>query len=67
MSLRLTVADRPGAPQPESWIVRVDEATTISEIGESLDVPVDELAPGTDPTSAFTATGSWSACRAAAC
>lgn len=57
MSLRLTVADRPGAPQPESWIVKVDEATTISEIGESLDVPADELAPGTDPSSAFTVTG----------
>lgn len=57
MSLRLTVADRPGAPQPESWIVKVDEATTISEIGESLDVPVDELAPGMDPTGAFTTTG----------
>ncbi|UYO96684.1 FtsK/SpoIIIE domain-containing protein [Microbacterium sp. M28] len=54
MSLRLTVADRPGASHPESWIVKIDEASTISEIGESLDVPSDVLAPGVDPASSFT-------------
>jgi len=53
MSLRLTVADRPGGSHTESWLVKVDEATTVSEIGEALSVPVEIVAPGADPVAPF--------------
>lgn len=53
MSLRLTVADRPGGSHAESWVVKVDEATTVSEIGEALNVPVEVVAPDADPAAPF--------------
>lgn len=56
MSLRLTVADRPGGSHAESWVVKVDEATTVSEIGESLSVPAGVIAPGADPAGPFAST-----------
>ncbi len=55
MSLRLTVADRPGGSHAESWFVKVDEATTVSEIGEALNVPAEVLAPGAEPSASFAA------------
>lgn len=45
MTLRLTIADLPSASPADSWVVKVDEATTVSELAESLRLDPGTLAP----------------------
>lgn len=49
MTLRLTIADLPSASPADSWVVKVDEATTVSELAESLRLDPGTLAPSADP------------------
>ncbi|MFT4220239.1 MAG: FtsK/SpoIIIE domain-containing protein [Microbacterium sp.] len=57
MSLRLTIAGSERSAHADSWLVDVDEATTVSELGESLAVSPDVLAPAADPADPFAAAG----------
>jgi DNA segregation ATPase FtsK/SpoIIIE, S-DNA-T family len=56
MTLRLTIA-RPAETRPESWVVKVDAATTVSELAESLRVDPTALAPGADAGESFAESG----------
>ncbi|KAA9149587.1 hypothetical protein F6B41_21975 [Microbacterium lushaniae] len=64
MTLRLTI-DRPtdASRRPESWVVKVDAATTVSELAESLKVDPGVLAPGADTTESFAESGVHSGVR----
>lgn len=57
MTLRLTLADGADTTQAHSWVVKVDEATTISELAESLRVDPDVLAPGAEAGDSFADSG----------
>lgn len=61
MTLRLTLA-RP-AQRAESWVVKVDAATTVSELAESLDVEPRVLAPGADAGEGLAGSGVHSGVR----
>ncbi len=56
MSLRLTVHD-PAAQSDgsKSWLLKVDDATTLKEVAESLDLDPSLLGPGTDPSAKLSA------------
>jgi S-DNA-T family DNA segregation ATPase FtsK/SpoIIIE len=57
MTLRLTI-DRPDdAARAQSWVVKVDAATTVSELAESLQVDPTVLAPGADASESFAESG----------
>ncbi len=63
MTLRLTI-DRPSEnARPESWVVKVDAATTVSELAESLKVDPTVLAPGADAAESFAESGLYSGLR----
>jgi S-DNA-T family DNA segregation ATPase FtsK/SpoIIIE len=48
VTLRLTLSDERSRTQGGSWVVKVDEATTVSELAESLRLDPGTLAPGAD-------------------
>ncbi|GMA27239.1 hypothetical protein GCM10025874_04920 [Arenivirga flava] len=54
MTLRLTLGTDDGE---RSWIVRADDATTVAEIAESLDVEPWSVAPAIEPTTPAVAAG----------
>lgn len=45
MSLRLTLDDRTAGPAAGSWLLEVDEATTVGEVADALGLPADSLDP----------------------
>ncbi|MBO3662740.1 FtsK/SpoIIIE domain-containing protein [Microbacterium stercoris] len=50
MSMRLTLRDSPAEPGGRSWLLKVDEATTVGEVAESLGVSPGLLTREADPT-----------------
>ncbi|KJL41067.1 FtsK/SpoIIIE domain-containing protein [Microbacterium trichothecenolyticum] len=57
MTLRLTIADRHSSATTDSWVVKVDEATTVSELAESLQVDPAILAPSADAVETLAGSG----------
>ncbi|WP_221584805.1 FtsK/SpoIIIE domain-containing protein [Microbacterium sp. G2-8] len=56
MSVRVTLAD-PSGDDDRSWLLDVDEATTLGEVAESLDVDPGALAPQSEPDVALVHSG----------
>lgn len=57
MSLRLTIDGRAGAGSPGTFILDVDEATTVGEVAESLGVAPESLAAGASPQAPLAESG----------
>ncbi|WP_345751891.1 FtsK/SpoIIIE domain-containing protein [Microbacterium rhizophilus] len=57
MSVRLTLRDSPAERDGRSWLLRVDEATTVGEVAESLGVSPQLLVRDAEPATPLTEAG----------